>query len=507
MTTYPSAHRILFGREAPEEGTPVGYAALIDAHDLSVPIPRRLSLVLEHRGDRPSNGSWLLFNARYRPESSLLGHLTFALKYEGLDLAVLKRLFEAVGPEVIEELVRSRPTGQYVRRLWFLYEWLFRTHLDLPDAAGGRYVPVLDPSIQYGAELRPAQRYRLYDNLPGTPDFAPLVFVTETIERYRADSPAQRVDEVVGKHSQSILDRALRTLALADSRSSFCIEGEERATERIERWSHDIARAGERKIDREELLRLQEAVIEESHTIVETGWRTDGGFVGHHDPRTRRPIPDHISARPEDLSDLIDGLLAFDRRSGELDPVVAAASIAFGFVYIHPFADGNGRLHRYLVQHTLARLRFVPPGILLPISSAILDDVDTYRRVLESYSRRLLPVIRWTATDTGNVEALDDTSDFYRFFDATPHTEYLYEILARIVDRDLPKEVSFQQRYDAFISRIKDSLSMPEKSISLLWGFLDQNKGRLSKRARTREFAMLDDAAVAKIEQIYRSLL
>jgi hypothetical protein len=38
----------------------------------------------------------------------------------------------------------------------------------------------------------------------------------------------------------------------------------------------------------------------------------------------------------------------------EVDPVVAAAILAFGFVYIHPFEDGNGRIHRYLIHHVLA---------------------------------------------------------------------------------------------------------------------------------------------------------
>ena len=62
------------------------------------------------------------------------GHLTFALKYEGLDLAVLKHLFVVAGPSEIEAVVRAKPTGSYARRIWFLYEWLIGTRLDRPDA-------------------------------------------------------------------------------------------------------------------------------------------------------------------------------------------------------------------------------------------------------------------------------------------------------------------------------------------------------------------------------------
>ena len=66
-------------------------------------------------------------------------------------------------------------------------------------------------------------------------------------------------------------------------------------------------------------------------------------------------------------------MIAFDRQAAKrLDPVVAASALAFGFVYIHPCADGNGRLHRYLLHHVLARRGFNPPGVAFP-SATILE--------------------------------------------------------------------------------------------------------------------------------------
>lgn len=125
------------------------------------------------------------------------------------------------------------------------------------------------------------------------------------------------------------------------------------------------------------------------------GLRTEGG-VGEHDRNSGTPIPDHVSARHEDLPELIDGLTAFDRGAAqELDPGLAAAALAFGFVYIHPFEDGNGRFHRYLIHHVLAERGFNPSGLVFPVSAVILDQIDNYRKVLESYSGRLLPQIRW----------------------------------------------------------------------------------------------------------------
>ena len=192
------------------------------------------------------------------------------------------------------------------------------------------------------------------------------------------------------------------------------------------------------------------------------------------------PIPDHISARPDDLPSLIEGMVAFDRHAAQsLDAVIAAAVLAFGFVYVHPFVDGNGRIHRYLIHHVLAQRGFSPAGLVFPVSAAILERLDEYRAVLEDYSQRLLTVIDWRPTDNGNVNVLNDTADFYRFFDATPHAEFLYACVKQTIDEDLPRETEFLNRYDQFRARIEAIVDMPERTIDLLFRFLHQNAGRL----------------------------
>ena len=82
------------------------------------------------------------------------------------------------------------------------------------------------------------------------------------------------------------------------------------------------------------------------------GIREDEGFIGEHDRETFTPIPDHISAKAKDLSSLMKGLIDTNNllQESDYDPVLAAATIAFGFVFIHPLADGNGRIHRYLIH-------------------------------------------------------------------------------------------------------------------------------------------------------------
>lgn len=492
-------------RRLPEKATPAGYGTLIDAYHLSVPLPRTLYAI----GDRHrtiEEAGWRILTPRYAPAATLEGHLTFALKYEGVDLAVLKRLFQAVGDDAIADLVKSKPTGTYARRLWFLFEWLLGRRLDLPDAQMGSYASVIDPEQQWASGGINSSRHRVKDNLPGTPQFCPLVFRTPLLDQFVAANLSKRAREVVAAIPADLLARAAAFLLLKDSKSSYAIEGERPPQDRIQRWGRAIGEAGRRPLDVDELLRLQRMVIGDAR-FVKLGLRDEGGFVGEHDRDTRTLLPEHISARHEALPSLIEGLIAFDRGAAQnTDAAIAAAVLAFGFVYIHPFEDGNGRIHRYLIHHVLAERGFNPPGVVFPISASILERIDEYRAVLEDYSKRLLPLVEWETTETFNVRVLNDTDDFYRFFDATPQVEFLYGCIRKTIEEDLPKETAFLRRYDEFRAGVEAVVDMPERTTDLLFRFLRQNSGRLSARARKSEFAKLSDDEVAKIERLYGQL-
>jgi hypothetical protein len=486
----------------PERATPAGYAALVDAYDLAVPLPRTLCAIGEHHRIKEEAG-WRILTPRHAPAADLEGHLTFALKYEGLDLVVLSRLFGVVEASELESLVRAKPTGSYARRIWFLYEWLSGRRLNLPDADKGTYVPAVDPEQQWAIKGENSPRQRVRNNLPGTPEFCPLVFRTKTLEQFVAMDLVQRAQAAVANVPRDLLARTAAFLLLKDSKSSYAIEGERAPQDRIQRWGRAIGEAGRRSLDLDELLRLQAIVIGDAR-FVQLGFRQEGGFVGEHDRDSGMPLPDHICARPDDLPSLIHGMVAFDHGAAQtLDGVIAAAVLAFGFVYVHPFLDGNGRIHRYLIHHVLAHRGFNPAGIAFPVSAAILERIDEYRAVLEDYSRRLLPLIRWEPTDHGNVNVLNDTVDYYRFFDATPQAEFLYACVKKTIDEDLPHETDFLRRYDQFCACIEAIIDMPENTVDLLFRFIRQNGGRLSKRARDQEFMRLTDAEVISAEEAY----
>jgi hypothetical protein len=114
-----------------------------------------------------------------------------------------------------------------------------------------------------------------------------------------------------------------------------------------------------------------------------------------------------------------------------------------------------------------------------------------------------LPVIQWQAINENNVRVLNDTADFYRFFDATPHAEFLYTCVRQTIEHDLPDETRFLQNFDRFRALVESIVDMPDRTLDSLFGFLRQNRGRLSKRARGKEFAALTDDETRRIEQAY----
>jgi Fic family protein len=493
------------GAPLPEAGVPAGYAALIERYDLHWPNPPRMAAIAE-RHHPASTSDWLMLTPRHRPATTLSGQLVFALKWEGIDLGVLSALFRTVPEGDLIEALRETPTGAFSRRLWYLYEWLTGQELDLQDPGKVKAALVVDPETQFALPKGVfSTRHKVIDNLPGTRFFCPMVRLSPTLQDMGGRRFDERARAVIGRTRRDLVSRAAAFLLLSDSKSSFAIEGERPSASRAARWGQAIGQAGTRPLSIAEFERLQRVVIGDAR-FVHLGLRREGGFVGIHDRTTGEPIPDHVSAKAEDLRDLLEGIVAYGARAviAGIDPVVAAAVMAFGFVYIHPFEDGNGRIHRWLIHDVLARAQYNPPGLAFPVSAAILRQIDEYRATLESYSASLLPWIEWRPADRGNVEVLNNTADYYRYFEATRHAEFLYSCVEQTVEEDLPREVQFLEAYDRFAVGVQELVDMPDREIDRLRGFLEQNGGRLSKRARSKEFAELRDDEAERLEQLYR---
>ncbi|HLG41167.1 MAG TPA: Fic family protein [Chitinophagaceae bacterium] len=495
-------------RTTPEEAYLAGYGAIHKAFDLQATLPDILALISQKHKQYETE-EWIVFTPRYTPEDTLMGHLTFALKYEGIDLGILKKLFEKLDANEISKLIAEEPTGQYSRKIWFLYEWLTDAQLEIPDLTTGNYIDLVDETIQYAYHgIEASKRHRVRNNLPGVKDFCPMIRKTALLDQYTGLDLSDRIKKMIGKIHPDVMARTAAFLLLKDSKASYAIEGERPPQNRAQRWGRAIGQAGQKPVTKEELIRLQQIVIDNPR-FTKMGFREQEGFIGEHDRRYGTPIPDHISARWKDLDVLMDGLIATNQKlekDRSFDAVLAAALIAFGFVFIHPFVDGNGRIHRYLIHHVLLRKEYVSKGVIFPVSAIILERLDEYRRVVENFSKPRLDLIEWKPAENNNVEVLNDTIDLYRYFDATKQVEFLYSCVQQTIEQTIPEEVEYLEKYDLMKDYLDNLFEMPDKTVALLVRFLEQGNGKISERAKTKEFKELTDEEVLAIENKYQEI-
>jgi len=494
-------------KHVPKGAQLAGWAALVQALGLQAPVRQPCCVSGKHiGGGRRNEGDFRVFDKRYQPGDRFTDHLTFALRHENIDLLILKRAFEAVPKTVLEEYVRATPTGTHARRAWFFYETLTGQTLDVDDAPNVKAVDVLDPRAYFTGKAKLSRRHRVRDNLLGNGDWCPVIRRTEQLEAFTALGLANRAAETVGRTGRHLVTRAASFLLLADSRASFEIEGERAPRSRLERWGKAVLQAGKNPLTLEELIRLHNVLIEDTRFVF-PGLRPDGVFLGERD-HLGDPLPEFIGARPEDLEALCTGMLVANNRmrDDDLDPVLQAAATAFGFIYVHPFQDGNGRVHRCLIHHVLAERKYTPPGMVFPVSSVMLDRIDEYRRTLQAHSMPLMDFIEWRPTVEHNVQVLNDTADLYRYYDCTEEAEFLYACVQRTVEHDLPREIDYLRRHDEAMARIMEIIDMPDRLAQNLILFIRQNNGTLSKRKREKDFSALTDEEVQALENIVQDV-
>jgi hypothetical protein len=490
---------------------PIGYAHLIANYELPV---RELASVCyidtaaaQRRESIRAGQTVYIFEPGYlKGEGTLAEHLEFALRYEGPNLEVLALLFARHGKTEIEAWLKSTPRGRYGRQAGFLYEFLTGNTLDVaavPPKTG--YIPLLDPKrFVTGSEIRNA-RFAVIVNLLGDVNFCPTVRKTDYIIEQQAKNLRAYTATTLARYDKTLLDRAAAFLYLKETHSSFSIEREKPSANRAERFAQLLAAAGDvADVTKEELVRLQNAVID--GRFAETWFRNQQNWVGREVGSYYKRV-DFVPPRPEEVEPLLDGLLAFANRyvhqdADASDDVAIAASVAFGFVFIHPFMDGNGRLHRFLIHQMLSRRGFTPRGIILPVSAVMLANLDEYIAALENFSKPLAPLVHFDpnvpeAPATGN-DAL-----YYRYFDATRQAEFLYSALERTVTHDLEEEIQFLIHYDVAYSRLNAEFDWPKGRLDLFIRILAEHNGRLSVRKRESHFDFLSEKEVSDFEAIF----
>ncbi|GAP37229.1 hypothetical protein ISF6_3084 [Piscinibacter sakaiensis] len=422
--------------------------------------------------------------------ATLLDHVLFALKHEDLQLHVLLEALRLISADALTAALAAQRTGSYLRKAAFLWEKVHGRELSLPwESTGGNYVDLFDPEAYYvGPVWERSQRLRVNFNGLGPLEFCPVVRRDDALTA-RGQRVLDRLRDWAGHAgNRATLDRVLSWAYLAETRDSFAIENERPSPDKERTFLHAMAALREqRPLTEDYLVELQNTVIS-NPMMAEAEFRHRQNWLqrGGHGALAVRYVP----PPPDALQTLMGGWARMANSvEGDVPPLVRAALVSFGFVFLHPFMDGNGRLSRLLAHHSLNLQQALPlvdgQATLLPLSVAMKRHEADYLTALESFSRpaRLL----WDVTCVADHQFLFD-------FKSTPHVyaHWNGEAVARFVTtcaeqalaQSLIEETEFIQAYDQAFDRIDRAFDLPNRTVNLLIHWIRQHGGKLPERRR-----------------------
>ncbi len=442
-----------------------------------------------------------VYRSHYWPGETDTDHLEFALKYDGVNLGLLYLVFRHVRERELAEYIRSKPSGKYARKVWFFYEFLTGRTLDIEDLPSGGYIPALEESEYYTLSKGfKRARYRVIDNLPGSAGFCPLIRKTPALLAFDSTDSRARYESLVAGYPAHLLRRASAYLFGKETKSSFEIERVTPDSLRVEKFVAALELAAREDFcDKRKLIELQNRIVD--RRFMDEDYRSSQNYVGQT-VSFQHEIMHYICPKPEDIHDLMAGLLRAHGRMAEggVPPVMHAAAIAYGFVFLHPFEDGNGRIHRFLIHNILSLRGLVPEGMIFPVSAVMLKYQTLYDSSLESFSRPLLPLIEYSLDESGRMTVAGDTAYLYRFMDMTAQAEALCDFVHKTLEEELVNELGFLVKYDDAKRAMQAILDMPDRLIDLFIQFCVQNNGRVSAAKRSAYFGALTDTEIAALE-------
>lgn len=496
-----------------------GYKWLSEAYGVAPVQPFRVrSVIGSARSSVASNGFTVeTYPAHYQPDATLSAHLTFALKHEGVELDFLNRLFQVTGPEFMAKWALEEPTGGYARRCGFLYEWLTDSILDGVGDAGGNYIDLLDPS-QYLTATVPdkVRRWRINNNLPGTRVFCPMIDLGEQVPADPAPLRAE-IDTMLDQFGLETIERAVNWLTIKESKASFAIESEGKEEDRIRRLANAMsAHCGniDSALTEEGMLLIQRAIMGDKMVGAKLGIRRSPVFVGHTNSLFE-PVIDYLAPHHKMVAEMMEGLRAFEQRTRGQSPLLRAAALSFGFVYIHPLGDGNGRLSRFLINDILRRDGFLPAPVILPVSAVISENAmrrAAYDTALEHLSRPLMAtmnaVCKFGATERheDGVESNLHVADWdrglatWRYADLTFQSEYLVDVIRHSILHGLKDEAVYLRRYDTARDSLKEIIEGRDEDYAAIIRSLVTNMKVSGKLRKTYPGVFSDEGLVKRVE-------
>lgn len=449
------------------------------------------------------------YGPKYAPKTdTAIGHIEFMFKYDDLNLDLLAAVFLKMEEQELLNYIYESPSGRYSRRIGYLYEWLTKRKLNITHEVRGNYTDLLDTERYLTGKIIKNARWRINDNLLGVPEFCPIIRKTQALKVLLTKDIRNEIEGLKNVYSPEIFQRASQYLYRKETRSSYEIESEKPSPDRIERFINILHQAGKQPFSEvmaeQNLTILQNAIVDPRYA--QPGFRDFQNYIGQTNYRGEE-IYHYVCPPPTMVGSLMTGLTATEVKTLGIPQVLRAAIIAFGFVFIHPFLDGNGRIHRFLIHDMLTRDGLAEQGLIIPVSAHMLQNMAAYGTVLEDYSKSLMQRVRFSISVKGNlsIDNPDDVSPYFKYPDLTMQSEYLAKTIFSTIQEDLLDELFFLERYDELKKELQQLIDMPDKRLSDVIMYLHQNKGVFPNR-RKKQFEEITESEFEAIEDIYSEI-
>ena len=449
-----------------------------------------------------------VYSIRYDPGNTPAQHIEFALKYDDFNPDFLQEVFQLMQEAEVVAFIEHVPSGKYARKIGFLYEFLTGKQLSIQKTISGNYIDLLEPDKYITSKGTKNQRWRINDNLLGTPAYCPVVRRTKELQELLQKNVPEELEQLRTDFSPETFTRATGYLYRKETRSSYEIEKEQPSPDRIERFVTLLMQAGtepeEKLLEEKRLVQLQNAILDPRFAA--SGFRDFQNYIGQSLPNFQDLIH-YICPPPGMVPSLMKGLHDMALKTVGIAPEIRAAIVAFGFVFIHPFEDGNGRIHRFLIHDVLTLDKLVPQGMIIPVSAHMLNHRRDYDHILEVYSKPLMQLVRYTMHANGELVITnpDQLQGYFRYPDLTDQCIYLARVLHATLLEDMKDELLFLQRYDDAKTEIQKIVDMPDRLLNLMILFLHQNKGMFPKKRR-EDFHQLTNEEIQRIQDAYRKV-
>lgn len=485
----------------------VGYNLLIEQLQLSA-VPLKCPAVVRAVTRIEKIGNILAVPQNLAPDvEDSLGHMLFALKHEGINLTVLAQVLPMIPSEQLEAAYQTSPNGIYIRKVCYLWEEFTGQQLSQHAPVRAGYAPLYEPEKYVTMTGKRSSKWRIEFNGLGDLTYCATVERTNELSELLDHDILSRAKEFMESLPPAVMDRAINWAYLHETNDSFAIEREAPTEDKSRRFIQLLRQAHDRQsLTEDYLVQLQNAVV--SNPLDRAGaFRHEQNHLS--DGAQGAAGVTYLPPPPDLCRELMDSLMHFANEAPKrIDPLVAAGVISFGFVFNHPFMDGNGRLSRFLIHQALCRAGALDNGLLLPVSVAMKRQERQYLEALQTFSRhaREFWEVRWI--DYGQYDFTFKGADsIYRYWDATSSVIFTLKMAQLALEQELQKETAFLESYDAVYRRVDERFDVRGSDLANLVMMCLSNNGKVSINRRKQHKYAVPDHVFDYIEEVAKEVL